>query len=638
MQNTPHALSVISDFSSVISDFSRSPQALLRQAPVRDVRFSDAFWQPRRRANAEITLPSQYRHLEDTGAVDNFRRAAGLKDVPFQGMVFSDSDVYKWLEAACWALAHPHPNLLDTLVADTAALVAKAQQPDGYLHTYFVGDKTPERWATLSSGPNNQHELYCAGHFFQAAIAHHRVVGSTLLLDVALRFADHICETFGPRETQRHGTDGHPEIEMPLVELFRITQDAKYLRQAQYFVDVRRGMGRINDAEQVLLPFRELTRMGGHAVCAVYLCAGVADIYAETGEAALKQTLDTLWDNMADTQTYVTGGIGSRWGVESFGDDYELPAHAYAETCAAIGSVMWQARMLALSGAAKYADALEQTLYNGLLAGLSLDDTHYFYQNPLAAKEDYRRRPWFGCACCPPNVARLLAQLPGYQYSVADNAAWAHLYITGTADLTLPDSRTVSITQQTQYPYDGDITLSINGTGVFTLHLRIPAWAEGALLAVNGQPVRVTPGTYAALARAWQPGDTVFLSLPLPVRRVRAHPRVADSAGRVALQRGPLVYCLEGADQPHTDIRDIRLPQNAIITTRAAPDLPSGVVALEFTGTQADPHALAHTPYQTDEARRAVPQTPVSVTAIPYYAWANRAPGRLLVWIPTEGT
>lgn len=630
MQNTPHSL-------SVISDFSRSPQAHLRQAPVGAVRLSDTFWQPRRQANADITLPSQYQHLEDTGAIDNFRRAAGIKDMPFQGMVFSDSDVYKWLEAACWALAHPHPALLDTLVADTATLIGGAQQPDGYLHTYFVLDKTPERWVTISRGFNNQHELYCAGHFFQAAIAHYRVSGSTQLLHVATRFADHICETFGPADTQRHGTDGHPEIEMPLVELYRITQDPKYLRQAEYFVDARLGMGRINDAEQALLPFRELTRIGGHAVCAVYLCAGVTDIYAETGEAALKDTLDKLWDNMTHAQTYITGGIGSRWGVESFGDDYELPAHAYAETCAAIGSLMWQARLLALGGDAKYADAIEQTLYNGLLSGLSLDDTHYFYQNPLVAKAEYRRQPWFGCACCPPNIARLLAQLPGYQYSVGERAAWAHLYIAGTADLTLPDGRTVAITQQTEYPYDGDITLSVDGAGPFTLHLRIPAWAEGAQLAVNGQPVAVTPGTYAALTRTWQPGDTIFLSLPMPIRRVRAHPRVADSIGRVALQRGPLVYCLEQTDSPAADIRDIRLPQDAVITTRPAPGLPGNVVALEFAGTQASSDTLARTLYQTDEARRAVPQASVQATAIPYYAWANRAPGRMLVWIPTDG-
>ncbi len=545
--------------------------------------------------------------------------------------------MYKWLEAACWALAHPHPDTLDTLVADTASLIAAAQQPDGYLHTYFILDKSSERWVTIDRGHNNQHELYCAGHFFQAAIAHARVTGSRQLLDVAIRFADHICETFGPAETQRHGTDGHPEIEMPLVELYRITQDRRYLTQAQYFVDVRLGMGRINDAEQELLPFRELTRIGGHAVCAVYLTAGVTDIYAETGEPALKQTLDTLWENMSRTQTYVTGGIGSRWGVESFGDDYELPAHAYAETCAAIGSIMWQARLLALSGDAKYADAIEQTLYNGLLSGLSLDDTHYFYQNPLAAKDSYRRQPWFGCACCPPNVARLLAQLPGYQYSVGENSAWVHLFIAGVATLTLPDGRAVTITQQTRYPFDGDITLSVDATGPLTLHLRIPAWAEGAQLAINGQPVAVTPGMYAALTRTWRPGDTLFLSLPLPIRRLTAHPRVADAVGRVALQRGPLVYCLEQTDSPAADIRDLRLPADAAFTTGVAAGLPDTIVALSFTGTQAgtDPQSLAL--YQTEAARAAIVPQSVPVTAVPYYAWANRAPGRMLVWIPTAG-
>lgn len=599
---------------AVILDTRHSPAARLRQLPVSAVTLTDSFWEPRLQTNRETTLPSQFKHLEDTGALDNFRRASGRKiGLEFQGMWFSDSDVYKWVEAASWALASGDSPALKTRVDTAVNEIEAAQQADGYLNTHFMFERTPERWTTLNLGFNNQHELYCAGHLFQAAVAHHRVTGSTQLLDVATRFADLICDTFGPGAEQLHGVDGHPEIEMPLVELYRITGNTRYLGEAQHQLDSRLGMGRMNDAVYPFLHFREYARMEGHAVCGVYLAAGATDIYSETGEAALKDTLDRLWDNMTEAQMYVTGGIGSRWDNEAFGADYEQPARAYAETCASIGSLMWNARMLLVDGGAKYADLMERILFNGFLSGLSLSGTEYFYQNPMADDGRHRRQAWFGCACCPPNVARLLAQLPGYFYGTdAAGAAYVHLYADSRAVLPLPDGRTVSLTQTANYPWDGTITLTVGTPGPLALNLRVPGWADGAALAVNGDPQPApTPGTYAHIERDWAEGDTVTLTLPLPVRREVAHPRATSQRGQAVLGRGPLVYCFEAADNPAFDLRDIRLPAALDFQPEFVPGLLNGVTIL---------HGNA----------------PAPVTAIPYYAWANRQPGLMAVWSASE--
>jgi len=634
---------------SAILDTRDSPAAALQQVPVSGVTLTDTFWEPRRRVNRDETLPSQFKHLEETGAIDNFRRASGRKDhtaTPFGGMWFSDSDVYKWLEAASWALAGGEAGGTLTALVDTAvAEIAAAQQPDGYLNTYFLFERAPERWATVGFGFNNMHELYCAGHLFQAAVAHVRATGSRVLLDVAARLADHVCDTFGPGESQRHGTDGHPEIEMALVELFRATGARHYLDQAQYFIDARIGMGRMNEAVYPMLPVREYARMEGHAVCGVYLAAGMTDLYAETGDTSLLKALDALWDNMTGAQMYVTGGIGPRWDNEAFGADFELPARAYAETCASIGSVMWNARMLTLAPDARLADLIERTLYNGVLSGLSLGGDEYFYQNPLADDGRHRRQAWFGCACCPPNVTRLLAQLPGYFYSAAPGNVYVHLYAAGRAALTLPDGPTVSLTQATDYPWAGHIRVTVEevtveaGTGgtagKFTLNLRIPAWADGARLFVNGEEAPVpTPGTYAALDRDWAAGDAVTLALPLPARQVRADPRVSALSGRVALMRGPLVYCFEQADNPDADVRAVSLAADAHWESASVPGLPPSVVALRGEASQAV--VLPGVPYPTSGDRAEAASGPATVTAIPYYTWANRAPGPMTVWVGAE--
>ncbi len=621
---------------SIIVDTSNSPYARLRPVPLTAVRLADTFWLPRLRLNRQVTLSSQYRQLEQTGRVDNFRRAAGKKTGPFQGYCFNDSDVYKWIEAAAWTLAASPDPTLEQMVDALVAWVAAAQQPDGYLNTYFMFDKAAERWTNL----RDRHELYCAGHLIQAAIAHYRATGSAGLLDVARRLANHICVVFGPRAGQRLGAAGHPEIELALVELWRATRERNYLEQAQFFLDVR-GQGLVGgDAyRQDHQPFRSLDAMVGHAVRAVYLNAGAADLYAETGEAALRGTLERLWSRMVSRQMYISGGIGSRYEGEAFGQDYELPnERAYAETCAAIGSVMWNWRMLALSGDARYADVLETALYNGVLAGLGLDGQSYFYRNSLATTGAHCRQPWFDCACCPPNIARLLAALPGYLYSFSSEGIWVHLYAQGEAELALGNS-IVRLVQHTHYPWDGEIAIEVHGEGTFTLFLRVPGWYDGVggQLTINGQPIAeaLIPGSYAQLGRRWHAGDVARLSLPMPLCHIQSHPYVAENVGRIALMRGPLLYCVEQADHADIDLRDIALSNAAPLTAEFCPDLLGGVVVLrgqarvilsgEVWGGQLYRALKAGA---TNHASR-----PLELTAIPYYAWANRAPGPMRVWL-----
>jgi uncharacterized protein len=625
---------------AVTVDTARSPHVRLRPLPLDAVDLSDEFWEPRRRINREVTLPSQYRHLEETGRLDNFRRASGKTGGEYQGIYFNDSDVYKWLEAASWSLAtDPDPGL-EQMVDVAITEVEDAQRPDGYLNTYFTFERATQRWTDF-----DLHEMYCAGHLFQAAVAHFRATGSERLLDVATRFADHICDTFGPEEGKRHAVDGHEEVEMALVELFRVTGERRYLEGAQYFIDAR-GHGLLGrpygqhepSYSQDHEPLRDQSEVVGHAVRALYLYTGAADVYAETGEPDLLRALDRLWENMTTRRMYVSGGLGSRYEGEAFGKDFELPnERAYTETCAAIASVMWNWRMLALEGEARYADLIEHTLYNAVLPGLSLDGQHYFYQNPLADDGSHRRQPWFGCACCPPNVARLLASLPGYFYSTSEGAVWVHLYAEGAATVELDRDRTIRLSQRTRYPWDGRVEIQVEGEGEFALMLRVPAWCEeGVEIEVNGELVDagIFPGSYANLRRTWRPGDTINMDLPMPVRRVECHPYVAENAGRIALMRGPLLYCAEQADNQGVDLRDLVLNSKAP-TVRWEPDLLGGVAILQVEARSAAPGAgWEDRLYRAVHPREGDAQTPTTrVTAVPYYTWANREPGAMRVWL-----
>ncbi len=622
--------------SVAVVDTSLSPRTKLRPVPPGAVQLMDQFWAPRRRINRETTLPSQFQHLETTGRLDNFRRASGKLDIPFQGIYFNDSDVYKWLEGVAWTLATEDAPDLARMVDVVIREIADAQQPDGYLNTYFMFEHEAERWSNL----RDLHEMYCAGHLMQAAVAHHRATGEDRLLNVARRLADHICAVFGPEAGKRPGTDGHEEIEMALVELYRDTGDQRYLRQAEYFVNARgQELAGGDEYHQDHVPFREQRKIVGHAVRAVYLNAGATDLYAETGEESLREALDALWENMTQKRMYVSGGIGSRYEGEAFGKDYELPnARAYTETCAAIGSVMWNWRMLQLDGEARYADLIEHTLYNAVLPGLSLDGQSYFYQNPLEDDGTHRRQAWFGCACCPPNVTRTLAALPGYFYGVSDDGVWVHLYAEGSVQLSLPDGRTVELRQRTQYPWDGVVEFEVRGEGEFALRLRIPSWCEtGATLDVNGTraDMPLVPGKYVEVRRDWTSGDMVRLTLPMSVRRMACHPSVAESAGRIALTRGPILYCVETADDPGIEPRAIVLAESENLTPAFRPDLLGGVVLLS-----GEAHFAVADDSWTDVLYLTADTTPhqtrgeaTTITAIPYYAWANREPGPMCVWL-----
>jgi DUF1680 family protein len=621
----------------VIVDTSNSPYARLKPVPLTAVSLTDAFWAPRLRINREITLPGQYRLLEDTGRIDNFRRAAAKKHIPFPGRYYNDSDVYKWLEAVAWTLASGRAPELATMADTVIAEIADAQEANGYLNTYFMFERAAERWTNL----RDMHELYCAGHLMQAAVAHHRSTGQDRLLNVARRFADNICALFGPPEDgKRAGIPGHEEIEMALVELARDTGEPSYLKGAAYFVDSR-GQGLIggDPYHQDQIPLREMERMVGHAVRAVYLTAGATDLYADRGDTVLHEALFRLWSNMTARQTYISGAIGSRYSGEAFGDDYELPnARAYAETCAAIGSIMWNWRMLALQGDARYADLIETTLYNAFLASLSVDGEHYFYQNPLADAGAHRRQPWFDCACCPPNIARLLASLTGYFCNVSDDGVWLHLYAAGSIQLTHPQHGPIHLAVDTRYPWDSTIDILVNGRGLFSLFLRIPAWCEeGVRLEINGQPfaAELAPGAYVPLHRTWTDGDHVRLFLPMPVRVVECHPYVLENAGHVAVLRGPLLYCVEAADNPAADLSDMVLSSDASLAAEFQPETLGGVTVLKGHA-----HIVPPDPrwdgrlYQTAQAAADRPPRQIApITAVPYYAWANREPGAMRVWL-----
>jgi DUF1680 family protein len=635
-----HPIQTSQTRNPVVVDTSHSPHALLRPVSLTAVTLEDSFWAPRLRANLEVSLPAQFEQLETTGRLDNFRRVAGHSTKPYEGLYFNDSDIYKWLEGVAWALAQGPDETLERLVDQAISLVEAAQDEDGYLNTYFSLERKAERWTNL----RDLHEMYCAGHLIQAAVAHQRATGGDRLMRVVRRNADLICQTFGPAESgRRPGVCGHEEIELALVELYRETGDQKYLEQARYFIDAR-GHGLLEpggrftpDYYQDHKPLRELEQMVGHAVRALYLNAGAADLYLEEGDQTILTALERLWTHMTSRQMYVSSGLGARHEGEAFGEDFELPnAKAYTETCAAIGSMMWDHRMLAATGEARYADLIEATLLNAILPGWSLDAKHYFYENPLEDAGGHRRQPWFHCACCPPNVARTVASLPGYIYSTSKDAVWVHLYAQSTARLEI-NGQAVQISQRTNYPWDGEIQLELQAEGEFGLKLRIPEWCEsGATLSVNGTDVGVPlePGHYAELHRRWTPGDTVRLALPMPVRFLESHPRILENVGRVAVMRGPLLYCIEGVDHPGVDLREIEIDLREPPSSEWRPDLLGGVAVLCGQAQVRLPdEAWQRQLYRPVHPGATRPSAPTQVTMVPYFAWANRETGPMQIWL-----
>ncbi|MCZ0997239.1 glycoside hydrolase family 127 protein [Streptomyces mirabilis] len=624
------------------------------------------FWHARREVNAHTSIPQGPALLESAGNLHNLRLAAGTAQGEFQGgYPFVDTDVYKWLEAASWQLARcgpsgdgeensPHLRQLAAEVERIIALVADAQQSDGYLNTWFQVRKNGERYQDLRWG----HELYCAGHLIQAAVAHHRATGRDELLVVARRFADHLDSVFGLPGSGRpiDGVDGHPEVETALVELYRETGERRYLDLAGYFVD-RYGHGLLGGEAycQDRVPLREAVTVEGHAVRQLYLLAGATDVATETGDAELRSAAERLWRAMTTTKTHLTGGLGAHHDEEDFGDPFELPnERAYCETCAAIASIQWSWRMALLTGEARYSDLIERTLYNGFLAGVSLDGESWLYVNPLQVRDGHtdpggdqsaRRTRWFRCACCPPNVMRLLAGLEHYLSSTdaGGQGLQIHQYVTGhyRADLA---GTPVTVSAETDYPWHGAVSLTVEETPrerPWTLSLRIPQWCHEYRVRCGDltydQTDAPVTGGWLRLERTWAPGDRVVLELGLEPRLTAADPGWTRSAA-VAIERGPLVYCLEQVDHPGGGLDDVVIDTAHPLAVKQRPDLLGGVTTVVATGHRRSVPDVGWWPYRSaDTAPDSVPSgESVELTAIPYYAWANRQDGSMRVWLPTS--
>lgn len=629
--------------SESMPDLRKAPRPVAHTA----VTFEDTFWAPRLRTIREHSLPIMYEEFSRNGHFAAYR-GQWQNDHEMIPYVFWESEVTKWLEAASYSLATNPDPVLGERVDEVIALIASIQQPDGYLNVWFTQIQPEKRWTNL----RDWHELYCAGHLIEAAVAHFGATGKRTLLDVVCRYADHIDSMFGREEGKRRGYCGHEEIELALVKLYRATHEERYLRLAQYFIDERGQQPIYFDEEarargenpgdfwaetyeycQANLPVREQDKVVGHAVRAMYLYSALADLAKELDDHSLLQTCQCLWQHLTSTRIYLTGGIGSSADNEGVTADYDLPnTSAYAETCAAVGLVQWNHRMLQLDTNARYADLLERALYNGVLSGLALDGSSFFYENPLESHGDHHRQPWYRCSCCPPNVARLLNSLGSYVYSTTDSAIFIHLYATSTAVLHVAGQQ-VTVRQETAYPWDGAIQIQVDSEAPaeFGLSLRIPGWSREARLTVNGEAVDIADSSdngYVHLVRRWQAGDQIALHLEMPIERIYAHPDVGADSGRVALQRGPLVYCLETADNV-VPLQRIRLPESAGLESQFISTLLGGITVIRGMAL-----ALATDDWSNTLYRSTAPQhVPHELVAIPYFAWDNRQPGEMSVWI-----
>ena len=620
------------------------------------VTINDGFWAPRQKTNSESTIPHELTQCRETGRIDNFAKAAGLMSGEFEGIFFNDSDVYKWVEAASYTLlTHPNP-AWEAELDEVIAKIAASQQPDGYLNTYFTLVEPTKRWQNLGI----MHELYCAGHLFEAAVAHYQATGKRTLLDVACRFADLIDSLFGP--DKRDGLPGHEGIELALVKLANVTGESRYAALAEYFVTQRGHSPSVFEKElenpdlpggldayrhhytrdgtfeghyaQAHLPIQQQTECVGHAVRAMYLYSAAADIASATRDTGILSALDRLWRNVTEKRLYVTGGVGPSGHNEGFTNDYELPNFsAYAETCASIGLIFWAHRMFLLHGESRFVDVLETALYNGALSGISLDGTDFFYQNPLASYGDRSRHAWFGCACCPPNIARLLASVGQYIYAESDEDVWINLYVSGTAEATVAENVSVKLTQETDYPWAGAVTLTIDPEVPvsFTLNLRVPGWCEQFEASVNGSVYKpeVNSDGYLSITREWRADDSVELRFDMPVVRVYAHPRVRENIGRLALRRGPLVYCFEDVDNPDGVFQTLTLSSDAALETTFDSEVLGGVTLIQGMGTVLDDSEWENNLYLPTKPK----MKQLEVTAIPYYAWCNRGTSQMSVWV-----
>ncbi|MCL6589547.1 MAG: glycoside hydrolase family 127 protein [Firmicutes bacterium] len=638
---------------------------------LKNIQIRDSFWSTYTRLVREVVIPYQWEALNDripgvepSHVIQNFRIAAGETTGEFGGMVFQDSDLAKWLEAVGYSLqTHPDPDL-EKQADEAIDLLEKAQQQDGYLNTYFTIREPGRRFSNLVEC----HELYCAGHLIEAAVAYYQGTGKRKLLDIVRRYADYISSVFGPGPEKIPGYCGHEEIELALVKLYEATGERKYLDLSKYFIDERgrapnyflreweqrgkishwaKGLAPAPDLKyhQAHLPVREQTEAVGHSVRAVYLYTAMADIAAHTGDTGLLETCRKLWDSIVSRQMYLTGGIGSTAHGEAFTFSYHLPNDtAYSETCASIGLIFFGFRMLRMELSSIYADIIERVLYNAVLAAMALDGRHFFYVNPLevwpeACEKDPGQRHvkptrpgWFGCACCPPNLARLLASLGQYIYTSNETAIYTHLYIGGEAVFELGKSE-ISLRQETNYPWEGKVTVKIGAPAPqeFTIGLRLPGWGRGLSLRVNGELVNLSSASvdgYALLRRTWRDGDRIDLDMEMPVELIQANPKVRENAGKVAIQRGPLVYCLEEADNGE-NLAAISLESGSKLTASFDEDFLGGAVVIQGTASRTDESSWDNTLYRPWE----VEEKPVLIKAVPYFMWGNRQPGEMTVWI-----
>ena len=593
-------------------DIKEQPLKMIEQIDFSHVKINDNFWSPRLSKHVSATLPVCIDQIENqTGRIRNFENAA-KGEGEHSGIFFDDSDVYKALEGMAYSLINNPDPELEKKADEWIDKFAAAQQPDGYINTFYTLTGLDKRWTNM-----DKHEMYCAGHMIEAGVAYYQATGKRKLLDVCIRMTDHMMSQFGPGK--RHWVPGHEEIELALVKLYQTTQEQKYLDFAYWLLEERgHGHGTMGDEGkwdpvyyQDIVPVRRLTDISGHAVRCMYLYCGMADVAALKNDTGYIAAIDRLWDDVVHRNMYITGGIGSSRDNEGFTEDYDLPnLDAYCETCASVGMALWNQRMNQLTGDSKYIDILERSLYNGALAGISLGGDRFFYVNPLESKGDHHRQEWYGCACCPSQLSRFLPSIGNYIYASSDDALWVNLYIGNTGQIRIGETD-ILLTQETDYPWDGSVKLTISTSQPLEkeIRLRIPNWCKTYDLSINGKRINVSEKKGYAVIKDWKSQDVIALDMDMPVEIVAADPHVKENFGKRAIQRGPLVYCMEEIDNPEY-FDQIQLSPSTTFQTAFVSDILNGIKTIKTNGRAQ------------------------SATFIPYYAWDNRKAGKMRVWIP----
>ena len=593
-------------------DIKEQPLKMIEQIDFSHVKINDNFWSPRLSKHVSATLPVCIDQIENqTGRIRNFENAA-KGEGEHSGIFFDDSDVYKALEGMAYSLINNPDPELEKKADEWIDKFAAAQHPDGYINTFYTLTGLDKRWTNM-----DKHEMYCAGHMIEAGVAYYQATGKRKLLDVCIRMTDHMMSQFGPGK--RHWVPGHEEIELALVKLYQTTQEQKYLDFAYWLLEERgHGHGTMGDEGkwnpvyyQDIVPVRQLTDISGHAVRCMYLYCGMADVAALKNDTGYIAAMDRLWDDVVHRNMYITGGVGSSHDNEGFTEDYDLPnLDAYCETCASVGMVLWNQRMNQLTGDSKYIDVLERSLYNGALAGISLGGDRFFYVNPLESKGDHHRQEWYGCACCPSQLSRFLPSIGNYIYASSDDALWVNLYIGNTGQIRIGETD-ILLTQETDYPWDGSVKLTISTSQPLEkeIRLRIPNWCKTYDLSINGKRINVSEEKGYAVIKDWKSQDVIALDMDMPVEIVAADPHVKENFGKRAIQRGPLVYCMEEIDNP-VYFDQIQLSPSTTFQTAFASDILNGIKTIKTNGRAQ------------------------SATFIPYYAWDNRKAGKMRVWIP----